>query len=303
MLNLQIPEHAYMYGFFQADGHLSEGSRNRGKFRLELSSKDGEVLHKFKELLSCNSSISERVRSTNFADDYHASCLTVCTWEFRKDLKDLGYIVGNKGGMSCAPVVAYSPRDYYRGLFDANGSVGLTAGGFPFASVVTNSDYIAASYKEYASALTLRFNGASRNTRDNVYNIAHFKEEAQSILQDMYYPECLCLGRKRVLADNALSWVRPIEMRRVTGKKSWVEWEDEYVQTHSVPDAMLALGRTAKSIQIRQWRLRNAQQDESLYRGGPGSHGDIVPGGALRVQEYGQADRGVLPGLGVQRAD
>jgi hypothetical protein len=31
MIDLIIPEHSYMFGFFQADGHIEQSDRNRGK--------------------------------------------------------------------------------------------------------------------------------------------------------------------------------------------------------------------------------------------------------------------------------
>jgi hypothetical protein len=39
-LDLTKPVHAYLYGLIQTDGHLSQGTRNRGKLQIELSYKD-----------------------------------------------------------------------------------------------------------------------------------------------------------------------------------------------------------------------------------------------------------------------
>jgi len=45
-LDLTIPEHAYMFGFIQADGHLYQTTRNRGKLQIELKESDGCILEK-----------------------------------------------------------------------------------------------------------------------------------------------------------------------------------------------------------------------------------------------------------------
>ena len=39
-----IPRHAYLFGFLQADGSLEEATRNRGKVRVEVAERDGDIL-------------------------------------------------------------------------------------------------------------------------------------------------------------------------------------------------------------------------------------------------------------------
>ena len=50
-LELTRPEHAYLYGFLQCDGHLTENTRNRGRLSVELSIRDVALLERFQELV------------------------------------------------------------------------------------------------------------------------------------------------------------------------------------------------------------------------------------------------------------
>ncbi|MFF9857546.1 hypothetical protein [Streptomyces tendae] len=72
-MDLTVPEYAYMFGFLQADGHLSQQSRQRGRLTVEISARDIDLLRTFQELTPYNSSITERTRSTNFAETAHSA--------------------------------------------------------------------------------------------------------------------------------------------------------------------------------------------------------------------------------------
>ncbi|MET8565925.1 LAGLIDADG family homing endonuclease [Streptomyces flaveolus] len=61
-MDLTVPEYAYMSGFLQADGHLSQQSRNRGGLTVEVSARDIDLLRQFQKLTPYNSSITERTR-------------------------------------------------------------------------------------------------------------------------------------------------------------------------------------------------------------------------------------------------
>lgn len=138
-MSLENPFYAYLFGFAQTDGHLYEQSRNRGKLRIEIGKQDAEILETFKRLLPFNSSIRYRVRTTNFGKNYESVIWTVCDKGFRDCLKDWGFPVGKKSEIIKTPCVEFSQTDYFRGLIDGDGSLGLTANGFPFVSLVTSS--------------------------------------------------------------------------------------------------------------------------------------------------------------------
>ncbi|WCS69027.1 hypothetical protein Goe17_01680 [Bacillus phage vB_BsuM-Goe17] len=255
--DLTKPDFAYFYGFIQADGSLSEGTRNRGKLQIEVSYRDYSLLEKFKELLSYNSSIRIRERDTNFKEGYKSATLSVCSLGFREDLISLGMSYGKKSD-SIAPMPNNcSINDYFRGIIDGDGSLGITAQGFPFVSLVTESDTLKDEYLAFLETVTGKTKTVRRNTRDNVYNIVVYKEDAQELVRTLNYQEGLCLDRKKKKAEEVLNWVRPAGMRKVTNQKPWTEEEDNYVLTHSVQEAAEHLGRTLSSVKNRKFRLRS----------------------------------------------
>ncbi len=257
-IELTNPQHAYMFGFIQADGNMSEDTRNRGKLRIEIKSEDECILEKFAKLIPCNSSITKRIRNTNFSNDFHASCLTINDLSFRSELLSLGIPYGKKSNTIKAPTAEYSKVDYFRGLIDGDGSLGITSNGFPFISLITTSNDIEKAYNDFIFEVTGQRKENSRNKRDNAYNIMLNKEDAQKMVSVLYYDGCLALPRKLQKASEVLNWKRPDNMKkRDFAIKKWTIEEDNYILNNTVENSILKLGRTKKSIETRLWRLRN----------------------------------------------
>lgn len=143
-MNLEVPEYAYMFGFLQADGHLSRQSRQRGRLTVEINARDIDLLREFKRLTPYNSSITERTRSTNFAETHRSATWSLHSLEARTKLNQLGLPYGRKSTTIAPPRVEFSRRDYLRGVIDADGSVGYTSKGLPFMSLTTASTAIGA---------------------------------------------------------------------------------------------------------------------------------------------------------------
>ncbi|MGW0761796.1 hypothetical protein ACWD1Y_35895 [Streptomyces sp. NPDC002814] len=259
-MDLRVPEYAYMFGFLQADGHLHQGTGQKGRLTVELNIKDIDLLYRFKHLTPYNSSVTERVRTTNFAENHHSATWTLCSLEARTRLNQLGLPYGRKSKEIAPPDGTFSGRDYLRGLLDADGSVGYTGSGWPFVSLTTSSTAIGAYLCFYARKITGVERIINRNARDEVYNISYEKEAAQTLAADLYYAGCLSLGRKQVKADSVARWVRPVDMRVVEPRRNWTAQEDELL-LHSNDIVAVAdeLGRTERSCRMRLWRLRNSR--------------------------------------------
>ncbi|WP_405870379.1 hypothetical protein [Streptomyces sp. NBC_00005] len=259
-MDLTVPEYAYMFGFLQADGHLYQGTGQKGRLSVELNARDIDLLYRFKNLTPYNSSVTERSRSTNFAENYHSAVWTLCSLEARTKLNELGLPYGRKSRTITPPRVAFSRRDYLRGLIDADGSVGYTGPGWPFVSLTTSSTAIGAYLCSYARKITGAERLINRNARDEVYNISYEKETAQALVADLYYPGCLSLGRKQVKADALARWIRPFDMRVVDSRRHWTARDDQVLlQSDDIPAVAEELGRTEKSCRVRLWRLRNSK--------------------------------------------
>lgn len=255
-INLEEPNYAYLFGFIQTDGHLYSNTRDRGCLSIEIGKIDEDLLWAFKKLIPFNSSITERVRQTNFSSKHTSVIWRVYDKRFRDYLEAWGLPIGSKSELIKPPRCCFSRVDYFRGLIDGDGSLGLTSKGFPFLSLVTSSSYIAVEYLDLINQITGKAKTSNRNTRDGVYNIVVYKEDAQLLASHLYYDGCLALSRKQIKASEVQRWLRPLNMKRVTSRKPWTLEEDLYITTHSVEYSMKVLGRSQNSIELRLWRLR-----------------------------------------------
>ncbi|MFE0677030.1 LAGLIDADG family homing endonuclease [Streptomyces sp. NPDC058867] len=258
-MDLTVPEYAYMFGFLQADGHLSRGVGQKGRLTVEISARDIDILREFQRLTPYYSSITGRTRSTNFADTHTSAIWTLCSLEARTRLNELGLPYGHKSRTVSPPSsTAFSHRDYLRGIIDADGSVGHTNRGLPFVSLTTASTPIAAFLSTYAQEITGSQRTLKRNARDGIYNVLYTKENAQALAAHLYYEGCLSLQRKQAAAESLGSWVRPESMRIAPPRRRWTAQEDHILLELKSPTAAArALGRTAQSCNLRHWRLRN----------------------------------------------
>ncbi|MFF0561027.1 hypothetical protein [Streptomyces sp. NPDC004266] len=257
-MDLEDPEYAYMFGFLQADGHLSEQTRHRGRLTVELNVRDIDILREFQRLTPYNSSITERTRSTNFSESHHSATWALSALEARTTINQLGLPYGKKSKKITPPRVPFSRRDYLRGVIDADGSIGFTGQGFPFVSLTTASTAIGAYLCHYAKKVTGAERQIKRNTRDRIYNVLYTKEAAVQLSAHLYYPGCLALERKKTAAASLVEWVRPAGMKIRPPRKPWTAEEDRVLlAAPTLAHAAAELGRSQSSCQVRRWRLVN----------------------------------------------
>lgn len=259
LLDLSIPEHAYLYGLLQTDGHMSKQSRNRGRVQLELQIRDKYILDKLATILPISSSVTIRKRDTNFAKDYESASWNICNLQFRTELNELGLPYGKKSNSIEPPAAAFSEIDYARGLLDGDGSLGITSKGRPFVAFTTDSEHIAKWWINFAYKHTNFLYSANRNSRDGVFNITASMEKAVVLANILYYDEALALPRKQTKALEVTSWQRSEGSRQniSTEKKKWSVEENEYIQNHAIGDSMALLGRSKKAITTQLWRLKS----------------------------------------------
>jgi len=230
-LDIKNPKHAYFIGFAQSDGTLHDESRSRGKFSMELQKSDEPLLRKMAEIFDCNTSIGYRSRDTNFKNGYESVVFRLYDHDTREEIRK--YVPAGKKSSIIFPPNGIVPREYYRGIIDGDGSLGMTGAGFPFISLVTASEPLARGFEAYIKELTGLEKHTNPNKRDGVYNIMVNKENAQTIIRELYYDGCMCLPRKKAEAEKALTWVRPADMRIRSDKIVWTPIQDEFLVTHS----------------------------------------------------------------------
>jgi hypothetical protein len=256
--DLTMPDLAYMFGFLQADGHLSQrGIGLKGQLQVEIQAQDRVVLEAFQRLVPAYSAISVRTRNTNFKQEAESATWKVYDHETRQALNLLGLPYGKKSLTVSPPSVPFSEVDYFRGILDADGAIGVSTGGLPFVTWCTKSPAWSRAILDFIQHTTGLEKVCNPNKRDNCYNISVFREPAQILARTLYYEGCLALPRKVLKARKVDEWVRPETMRKVTWeKRKWTAAEDAFILDHSVEEAMFVLGRTAQSIGMRRHRMR-----------------------------------------------
>lgn len=254
MIELNNPDISYFVEFSMMDGHMSQQSRNRGKLSIELSSRDYDILSKFKDMFK-NSHLTHRIRNTNFKDDYESVIFSIYNKEIRDELINIGFKYGEKNFFIPNNIVT---RDFWRGIIDADGSLGFMKSGRPFVSLVISDELMKDEYLLLIKMITGKDKNVNRNKRDNVYNIMITDEDAQELVKLLYYNECLAIDRKLNMAHEILSWKRNTPKRNYTVKK-WTDVEDEFILSNSLEVSIKQLNRTEKSIKTRLWRLNKAK--------------------------------------------
>lgn len=259
--DLTKPEHAYLFGLLQTDGHHTAGTRNRGRISIELKADDAAILHKLVGLVPWYSAVRYRTRDTNVGTGHRTATWTLSSWDARAELEALGLPSGPKSRSVAPPGLPYARRDDVRGLIDGDGSVGFTAAGLPFMSFVTASEHLARYSEAYAEELT----GIARHTnptaRDRAFNPMHQTDAAATIAAHLYQPGDLAIERKAVTAAQVGQRVRPAGMRRAYKIKRWTKEEDEAVLAdRALADIAAELGRTYQSVSMRRTRLRSSMR-------------------------------------------
>lgn len=253
--DLGDPASAYVFGFMQADGHHYAGRGQKGRISVEIKAGDADLLRAMQQAIPWRTTITFRTRTTNFAESAESAVLNLCALEGRTRLLELGLPVGRKSAIIAPPAEPFSHSDYLRGLFDADGSVGFAANGMPFLSIVTASPAIA----EFAAAEILRITGTRRtvrpNKRDGVMNLMVASDPATMLARWLYEGACIALERKRSAAVAVAAWTRPQGMRARSTPKRWTAADDAVVLQLPQREAARQLGRTARSVKMRRWRL------------------------------------------------
>jgi len=254
---------SYFIGLAQTDGHLRKHTRNRGRFTIELQYRDRDIIYNIAKLISYNYMIFSRTRDNiklngRTYNNKRYIGLRTCNREFRDFLCYCGVPYGRKSKLIKPPLYLedLSIKDYIRGLYDGDGSIGLTADNFPFVSITTQSRSIRDFLINYISEKTGKpFKIVNKPKRDDVYNIMVTREDAVILAKDLYYKKCLSIQRKYKKAQKIKEWVRPKWMKTRGYLKRWTKEDDDYLLFHTLEESMKKLNRTFSGVQMRKLRL------------------------------------------------
>lgn len=253
-------ELSYIIGLLQFDGSHTEQDRNRGKIQLEVSIRDIDILHKIEKQISVyleNIFITKRTRDTNFKEGVTTATLSIYDLDFRTCMKN--YISPGLKKNRFNPNIQeswFNSIDYLRGIYDADGSLGITANNKPFLSLCVVSENV----KDYILIKMFNILGITksinRNTRDNVYNIVLYNEDAITFTKYLYKDSSIHIDRKYLKYKEMLTWVRSVP--KATKRKSWDIDQDKIVLStdYTLEEKMELLDRTKSSIKNRLFRLK-----------------------------------------------
>ncbi len=256
--DLTDPVAAYAIGLLQTDGTHEGDVDGKGRVSLELADRDRPVLESLSEKIGCYSSIGRRKRNTNFGEEYVTSTLRFYDMETRRKLSEIGVPTGRKSSIVSPPKVAFAAPDYFRGLLDGDGSIGFTSRDMPFVSFITASPDLAQHFCDTVFEICGVHRTASPNKRDGVYNLMVANLAAARLARWAWYsPDVVGIGRKKKAAASVADWSVPAHRAGRYGvqRNAWTASEDALVLTLSPEEAASRLGRTVKSVKMRQWRL------------------------------------------------
>ena len=177
---------AYIMGFLAADGNIS---KRDNRIQSQLSIKDKEQLELFhNEIGGCEVYI------------YQSNGYDCCGWhcfsgQIKRDLAEYG-IIPNKTGHLEIPKKLNKEywRDFIRGYFDGDGSIYEDKTGIRLTITSANKE-ILDDINSY-----FKINGIKPSNLYNDHNNKDIRFRTQAsidIYTLLYYPNCLCLNRKK----------------------------------------------------------------------------------------------------------
>jgi len=209
---------SYLVGLLQSDGHF-----NGKYFSIELSAKDSDIIYKLHSSMK-DSSIYYRTRDTNFVKNYKSIILNFYN---KKLIKKLGPFIpiGKKSSLiTCPKEIIYSEYDYWRGMVDGDGSLGIKEKtGQPFISINTASDFLLQDFNQFLhKEINFKLN-IKRNKRDNTYNMVLLMAKSILIVRKLYENNILAIDRKNIKANSIISF----DLKRFNSKENPFPFSEE----------------------------------------------------------------------------
>lgn len=245
------PLNSYLYGLILTDGNIYLTTRNRGRVSIELNSRDKELLEKlYNQIPNC--ALHERIRNTNYNSCSKTTILTNHQKQFRQFFIDHGIPTKNKSTNGSIPNTEYMVPDFWRGVYDGNGSIGYTQQNEPFISLATKSTPLA---NELFKLLREKFQitkNIKPNKRDHIYNIVLKNEDAIVFTNFIYHQATIYMQRKFNIYQTFQQWKRT---KKHHIERSWSFEELTFIQTHTIEESIQHLNRTKSAIKTKLWRL------------------------------------------------
>jgi hypothetical protein len=235
------PIESYLLGLLQTDGHFTGRC-----FRIEVSAKDEDIIHKVNEYFENKCHVYKRIRTTNFKGDYSSISLTINDKAFVAKMAPF-IPAGKKSSLVAAPKgIQYSEKDYWRGVMDGDGSLGIKKDGSTFISIVTASEQLYLDYKDFLSTTIGVDINCNRNKRDNIYNLTLINYSA-FMLTKLLYNDChISINRKQHLASAVIN--HDYQSLMSNSKHKFTHEEDSVILKSPLVDSIKSLSYLHGSI-------------------------------------------------------
>ena len=209
---MDIKLYSYLFGLFGTDGNVRRTQDNNHIYDLTLELIDKDIIDKiYISLPEC--SISERIRDTNFKKNHYSYILYCHNKDFINWCEKNNFPLKDKTNSITPPIGDYSESDFWRGVIDGDGSIGIKSKGkIPFISLTTKSELLKEAFCDYIYTITNFRPVCNRNIRDSVYNITIHGEKALQLSEVLYKDSKIYIDRKyQKFLDNS-AWLQKERM-------------------------------------------------------------------------------------------
>lgn len=251
---MDIKLYSYLYGLFGTDGNVRRTNDNQHIYDLTLEIIDEDIVNKILLVLpDCFK--TERTRDTNFKKDCHSYILHCHNKDFILWCEKNNFPIQNKTNTLALPN-QYSESDFWRGIIDGDGSIGLKkVEQQPFINLTTKSDALKEAYCDYIYKLTNFRPKCNRNKRDNIYNITLHGEKAIKILNDIYKNNSIYIERKYQSYLSVKDWKKQ-DLKKVV-RLPWTKTEEMDLTTLELQDFQAKYpNRTLVAIKAKRAKLK-----------------------------------------------
>lgn len=233
---------------------LTDGYKYKNHYRIELKDEDKNVLEDIANNYNC--SLYHRTRDTNFTKNFGSTTLEIKDKDLISFL-DKYYPIENKTYSATIPEEYLFSPSLWRGILDGDGSYGYR-GKTPFISFVTINENFKESFCKVIKEIIGQELMASRNQRDNVYNLCLTSVKAKKFIEWLLSETSFSICRKEQSMKEIIQW-------QPTGKqgeihKRWTKEEEDYVYTHTNQECVEKLGRTLSSIKNRRTKINKERK-------------------------------------------
>ena len=193
--NIDTPEKAYFLGLLFTDGNIMPDKHRSPSIKLELVETDVEILNKLKQELNCNSKLSYNKRKNHILGTYAVS---VRSQQIADDLSKWNIIPNKTYAVSEIKIPDEFKIDFLRGFIDGDGSIWYDNNcNLVHTSICGHSENIIKQIANLGNSLIGQKTANKITYTNGVYRYAWNGLKAQLLNQLIYYPDCICIARKR----------------------------------------------------------------------------------------------------------